>query len=45
MRNKFKTLAIFLLTLIIFPSNIEAQYFGRNKARYESFDFKVYKIQ
>ncbi len=30
-------------TLILGVSNVQAQYFGRNKPNYEKFDFKVYQ--
>lgn len=30
-------------TLILGVSNVQAQYFGRNKPNYENFDFKVYQ--
>jgi hypothetical protein len=35
----------FVAALAAFASPVEAQYFGRNKVQYESFDFKVLKTE
>ncbi len=35
--------SITTILLILFTLNLTAQYFGRNKAQYETFDFEVYK--
>ena len=37
------TLAATLLLLVLATSGLQAQYFGRNKANYETFDFEVYQ--
>jgi len=34
---------LFLVSIIFFSFQINAQYFGQNKPRYEEFDFKVYE--
>ena len=40
---------LFFLTLLlgaaILPASADAQYFGRNKVNYETFDFKVLKTE
>lgn len=40
---KMKTLATWLLLSLMAVSGLHAQYFGRNKANYETFDFEVYQ--
>jgi Tol biopolymer transport system component len=34
-----------LLVLAVVPTNLEAQYFGQNKVRYENFDFKILQTE
>jgi len=40
---KTKKTGLLLLALLLAAGGLQAQYFGRNKANYESFDFKVYQ--
>ena len=40
---KTKILTFWLLLSVLGVTSLQAQYFGRNKANYESFDFKVYQ--
>ncbi len=40
---KYKPLALLLALGMLLTSNAFGQYFGRNKANYESFDFEVYQ--
>lgn len=41
-KKRFFTGLLMLLTLwLVLPSEVQAQYFGRNKVSYRSFDFKV----
>jgi hypothetical protein len=43
MKNLSRFNVLILLVIIVFTSDVSAQYFGRNKARYKDFDFKVLK--
>src|SRR5688572_19581107 len=38
-------LQLFALTLAVLPSSLHAQYFGRNRVQYESFDFRTLKTE
>ncbi|MCB9347323.1 MAG: PD40 domain-containing protein [Lewinellaceae bacterium] len=40
---KTKKMGLWLLVLLLAVSGLQAQYFGRNKANYENFDFEVYQ--
>ncbi|MCB0563251.1 MAG: PD40 domain-containing protein [Phaeodactylibacter sp.] len=40
---KTKKAGLWLLVLLLAVTGVQAQYFGRNKANYEKFDFKVYQ--
>jgi hypothetical protein len=44
--HRHPSLSVLLLSLLLpVPASLEAQYFGRNKVQYESFDFKVLKTE
>ncbi|MCB9296358.1 MAG: PD40 domain-containing protein [Lewinellaceae bacterium] len=40
---KAKIMGLWVLILLLAATGLQAQYFGRNKANYETFDFKVYQ--
>lgn len=43
--HRLKNVIVILLSLIFLSENINAQYFGRNKIKYEDFDFQVLKTE
>ncbi len=45
LRLRFLIPGLLLLTIISAPFFLKAQYFGRNKVQYETFDFKVMKTE
>jgi Tol biopolymer transport system component len=42
---RLRTVIVFLFSMIILGSLLDAQYFGRNKVQYETFDFQVMKTE
>ena len=40
---KTKKTGLWLLIWLVALTGLQAQYFGRNKANYENFDFEVYQ--
>ena len=38
-------LQLFTLAFAVLPSSLQAQYFGRNRVQYESFDFRTLKTE